>query len=120
MVMESWDSLFTPTSLLSLQGAAAAAVLVPNVVGHFIGDKFDPYRKWTSLGVAIGLAYVIAFMVDDGAIKWLVALFNGLLIFAAAMGINQLPRRNRTKPSESDEETERTLPKLPKFFKSWI
>ena len=113
----SLGSLFTLTSLLSLQGSAAAAVLVPNVVGHLVGEKFDPFRKWTSLGIALVLAYLAAFLADDGGSKWLVAFFNGLLIFASAMGLNQLPRRNRSKP---DPDAEGVLGKIPKFFKSWI
>jgi hypothetical protein len=114
------DSLFTLTSLLSLQGAAAAAVLVPNVVGHLIGDQFDPFRKWTALGIAMVLAYTAAFLAHDGPTTWLVAFFNGLLIFASAMGLNQLPRRSRTKPQPAGEAEEATRPKIPKFFKSWI
>ncbi|MGH8791192.1 MAG: hypothetical protein ACRDXX_00900 [Stackebrandtia sp.] len=128
--MDSWDSLFTPTSLLSLQGAAAASLLAPNVIGVFAGEKFDPYRKWTSLGIALALAFVVAALVDDGPVKWFVAFFNGLLIFAAAMGVNQLPRRNRmllpqqvpegTEPGDEGEAPDKPLPRAPKFFRSWV
>ncbi len=114
------DSLFTVTSLLSLQGSAAAAVLIPNVIGYLIGEKFDKYRKWTSLAIAMALAFLAAFMVDDGPLKWLVAVFNGFLIFASAMGLNQLPRRNRSKVTAGDKDQELSLPKIPRFFKSWI
>ncbi|HIV57655.1 MAG TPA: hypothetical protein H9902_06825 [Candidatus Stackebrandtia faecavium] len=114
------DSLFTVTSLLSLQGSAAAAVLVPNVIGSLVGEKFDQYRKWTSLAIALALAFLAAFMVDDGPLKWVVALFNGFLIFASAMGLNQLPRRNRSKVKSSDDDASLSLPKIPRFFKSWI
>lgn len=121
---ENLDSLFTLTSLLSLQGATAAAVLVPNVVGHLLGERFDPFRKWTSLAIALALAYTAAFLADDGSSKWVVAFFNGLLIFASAMGLNQLPRRNRTKADdnevEADDDTTAKKPKAPKFFKSWV
>ncbi|HZE42017.1 MAG TPA: hypothetical protein VE172_24745 [Stackebrandtia sp.] len=112
------DSLFTVTSLLSLQGSAAAAVLVPNVVGVLVGHTFDPFRKWTSLGVALALAYLTAALAQDGPTRWIVAFFNGLLIFASAMGINQLPKHNR--PKTDDKSGEQVLTKLQKFFKSWV
>ncbi|MGH8876868.1 MAG: hypothetical protein ACRD0P_05940 [Stackebrandtia sp.] len=114
------DELFTFESLVSLQGSAAAALLVPNVVGFLVGEKFDPFRKWTSLAIAMVLAYVAAFVAGDGAMTWLVAFFNGLMIFASAMGINQLPKRNRPKAGKKDDGAELDLSKLARFFKSWI
>jgi len=38
---QTLDALFTLQSLLSLQGSAAAALLVPNVIGYLVGEKFD-------------------------------------------------------------------------------
>lgn len=111
--MDNLDSLFSGASLLSLQGAAAAALLVPNVLGNLIGARFDKWRKWTSLGIALALAYLAAFLAKDAnAIKWVVALFNGFLIFASAMGLNQLPRKNRPNGHSADAPE-------PKFLKSW-
>lgn len=112
--MDSLDSLFSGASLLSLQGAAAAALLVPNVLGNLLGQRFDKWRKWTSLGIALVLAYLAAFLAKDAsALKWVVAFFNGFLIFASAMGLNQLPRKNR--PNGSNQEAPE-----PKFLKSWV
>ena len=113
------NELFTVGSLVSLQGSAAAALLVPNVVGFLVGDKFDPFRKWTSLVIAMALAYIAAFTSGDGALTWLVAFFNGLMIFASAMGVNQLPKRNRPKASKKSDAPELDLTKLARFFKSW-
>lgn len=112
--MTNLDSLFSAASLLSLQGSTAAALLVPNVLGNLLGERFDRWRKWTSLVIAMVLAYLAAFLAKDAnAIKWLLAFFNGCLIFASAMGLNQLPRKNR--PDEKNE----TAP-APKLFKSWV
>lgn len=111
--MEDLDSLYSVASLLSLQGAAAAALLIPNVLGTLIGENFDRYRKWTSFGVAIVLSFVSAALATNaGWIKWLLALFNGFLVFASAMGINQIPSRNRP-------QTPTTVAEGPKFFRSW-
>ncbi|HEY6740257.1 MAG TPA: hypothetical protein VI076_15545 [Actinopolymorphaceae bacterium] len=107
--MENLDSLYSVASLLTLQGAAAAALLVPNVLGLLIGETFDRYRKWTSFGVSLVLAFVAAGLADDTSwVTWIVAVFNGFLVFAAAMGVNQLPSHNR--PAATDG---------PRFFRSW-
>lgn len=123
------EDLFSFGSLVSLQGSAAAALLVPNVVGYLVGPKFDPFRKWTSLAIAMVLAYVAAFVAGDGPMTWLVAFFNGLLIFASAVGLNQLPRGSRkpakqkTKEKKTEEEepdADLSLATVKKFFTSWV
>jgi hypothetical protein len=84
------DALFTVQSLLSLQGSAAAALLVPNVIGYLVGEKFEPYKKWVSFGLAMILAYLVAALAPGTDwLKWLLAFFNGFLVFASALGINQ-------------------------------
>jgi hypothetical protein len=88
--MDNLDSLFTVQSLLSLQGSAAAALLVPNVLAYLIGDKFNPYKKWVSFVVAMALSYLVAILAPDvDWAKWVLAFFNGCLVFASAVGINQ-------------------------------
>lgn len=88
--MEKLDELFTLQSLLSLQGAAVAALLVPNVLTYLVGDVFKPYKKWVSFILAVGLAYLVAFLAPTQAwTKWIVAFFNGFLVFASAIGINE-------------------------------
>ena len=108
------SALFTKESLLGLQGAAAAALLVPAVLGYLIGPRFTPrIAKWVSFAIAIFLAYVVAFLaVDDKSfVKWVLAFFNGFLIFASAVGINQMA----AKPTGT------TLgPTEKRFFTSWL
>lgn len=88
--MENLDSLFTIQSLVSLQGAAAAALMVPNVLGILLGDKFDPFKKWIAFFVAMSLSYVVAYLAPSiDFMKWILAFFNGFLVFASAVGINQ-------------------------------
>ena len=87
---QTLDALFTIESLLSLQGSAAASFLVPNVLGYLIGDTFNPYKKWVSFAIAMILAYLVAILSSDaGVTKWILAFFNGFLVFASAVGINQ-------------------------------
>ena len=89
--MDNLDALFTLESLLSLQGSAAAALLVPNVLGFLIGGaKFNNCRKWISFFIAMGLSYLAAALAPSpNWVKWVLASFNGFLVFASAVGINQ-------------------------------
>jgi hypothetical protein len=85
-------NLFTASSLLSLQGAAAACLIIPNVLGMLIGPIFGPrIRNWTAFSLAQLLAYLTATVVHDGSwLRWIIAFFNGFLIFASAFGVNSI------------------------------
>jgi hypothetical protein len=88
--MKNLDALFTVQSLLSLQGSAAACLLVPNVLSYLFGDSFKPYKKWVSFALAIILSYLVAILAPNTDwSKWILAFFNGFLVFASAVGINQ-------------------------------
>jgi hypothetical protein len=60
MSKNTLNSLFSKESLFSLQGAAAATLIVPNVLGYLIGANFYPYEKWVAFGVAMLLALLTA------------------------------------------------------------
>jgi hypothetical protein len=88
MSKNTLNSLFSKESLFSLQGAAAATLIVPNVLGYLIGANFYPYEKWVAFGVAMLLALLTAAQAPSKeAGKWLIAIFNGFLIFASAAGL---------------------------------
>jgi hypothetical protein len=88
MSKNALNSLFTKESLFSLQGAAAATLIIPNVLGYLIGPAFTPYQKWTAFGIALALAfYTAAQAPSKEAGKWFMAIFNGFLIFASAAGL---------------------------------
>lgn len=110
------NSLFTLTSLLSLQGAAAASLLVPNVFTYLIGANFKPYEKWVAFAIAMVLSLVTAFIATDtNILKWLVALFNGFLIFASAIGVNEMAARAAPQPGTLSGKNTK-----PSFFHSWL
>ncbi|MDD2890339.1 MAG: hypothetical protein PHE49_06840 [bacterium] len=100
------DALFTPESLLGLQGAVAASLLVPNTVCYLFGQKADKHRKWLSLIVALGLAFMTASIAPtQSGMKWLLAFFNGLLIFSSAAGMNQISAAGKGQnEGETDKE----------------
>jgi ABC-type multidrug transport system permease subunit len=89
--MSKLDGLFTFESLLSLQGAAAATLLIPNVLRYLFGVGFQPYEKWVAFVIAMGLSLLVAGLAKETTwTKWFVACFNGFLVFASAVGINQV------------------------------
>ncbi|MCW2758383.1 MAG: hypothetical protein JWO46_2129, partial [Nocardioidaceae bacterium] len=87
----STSDLFTPTSLVTLQGSALAAFLIPNVLGVAV-PKFFPKAAYaaTSLGVALAIQLSVASgTTDKDVVTWAVAVLNGFLVAASALGINQ-------------------------------
>jgi len=88
MSKNTLNSLFSKESLFSLQGAAAATLIIPNVLGYLIGASFDPYLKWAGFAVAMLLALITAAQAPSkDSSKWVLAIFNGFLIFASAAGL---------------------------------
>jgi hypothetical protein len=84
------EQLFTPASLLTLQGSAAAAYLVPNVLGKMmtIGGRG---RAWIAFVIAMGLSLLALTLLEKvEPINWVVAVINGFLIAASALGINEV------------------------------
>jgi len=112
----SLNGLFTLTSLVSLQGAAAASLIVPNVLTYLIGASFKPYEKWVAFAIAMLLSLLTALLAPSPDFtKWIVAVFNGFLIFASAIGINEAAAR-------TGGEQLGTLSRgaKPRFFHSWF
>jgi hypothetical protein len=65
-------------------------VLVVNSLGYLVGKRFDPARKWVAIILALGIEAVLVRAGDASGLEaWIVAGLNALLIFAAAMGINE-------------------------------
>lgn len=89
---------YTIESLLSFGGAVVACTLVPTVVLYLGGDVTKPYLKWISFAVALGLAYLGAYLAGGSWVRWIVALFNALVLFLASIGANAMttPAPDRT------------------------
>lgn len=114
MNTERINSLFTKESLLSLQGAALAAMIIPNVLTSLIGAAFMPFEKWVGFGIAMLFAlYIARQSTDQGAQKWLIAILNGFLIFTAAAGMSDVLGGGR--PATGIPLAPDNIP----FFHSW-
>ena len=108
------NDLFTPESLLSLQGSAIAALFSANVFGYLIANLSDAGKKWIAFIVSLVLSYLVAYLAtDQNIVKWILAFFNGLVVFAAAMGGNQwLNAISGPGPAAG--------PGQKRFFDSWL
>jgi TRAP-type C4-dicarboxylate transport system permease small subunit len=84
------DQLFTTQSLLTLQGATAATLLVPNIGVQLFDTAYTrKQRLWTALVIAMALSYLAAAVATGSWTKWIVAFFNGCLVFSASIGLNE-------------------------------
>jgi hypothetical protein len=89
MNKNAFGALFTKESLAGLQGAAAATLLVPNVLTYLIGNDFQPYEKWLGFAIAMVLSAMVALQAPKkGWTKWVAAILNGFLVYASAVGLN--------------------------------
>lgn len=108
------NALFTLDSLLSLQGAAVAAVLVPNVFGMLFGPRFNRWKLPISFIISMILAYLAAIIATTPDLtKFVVAFFNGILIFSSAAGVNQ-------GASQIQDNTRGDDSKRSRFFTDWF
>ena len=83
------SDFYTIDTLLTFGGAVAAIWLVPNVLIFVTEGKAQPYAKWIGLAVALGLSMLGAATASGDWTRFVVAFFNGLILFAAAFGINE-------------------------------
>lgn len=82
---------FTYSSLMTIGGGALAATVVPNVLGMIVALP-RPARAAIALVVGLAIQVVAAARVPDkdGPEIWIVAVLNGFLVAATALGINQV------------------------------
>jgi hypothetical protein len=107
------DQFFTWASLGTFHGSALAAVIIPNVLGKVFGFP-GRARLIIAFSVALILQVVLAaFAEGDGAEKWIVAIFNGFLVAASALGVNQ----STVSATEEGFEASQT-PR--RFRRSWL
>lgn len=97
------NEYFTLQSLLTFGGATAVVTLAPTVVAYLVGEPAKPYLKWVACIMAFGLAFLGAAVSGPSAggagpdwTRWVVAAVNGLVLFMAAVGANQLTAERAT------------------------
>jgi hypothetical protein len=84
------NSLFTPASLASLQGAALAVSVASQTLGQLLGDRGNALfrsRAAFLLAEVIALATAASTAAGVSSWKWLIAALNGCMIYLTALGI---------------------------------
>lgn len=118
---ESMNEYYTLESLLTFGGAVAVITLVPSVVGYLLGEKAQPYLKWVALAFAFGLSLLGAYVAGGAEwTKWIVAAVNGLVLFMAAVGANQLTAVHPTPRTTGGFEASYTEPPKRTMRHSWL
>jgi hypothetical protein len=112
----SWGTLGT------LAGASAATWAVGNAIGSLLGEAG---RKWGALIVAMAISIgVFVYSVErPTGLHWFIAVLNGLLIFATALGFNEMVRpREAPRERQLDRERHAEEPRTGRrpFFDSWL
>jgi ABC-type Fe3+-siderophore transport system permease subunit len=115
MNTDKFNPLFSRESLLTLQGAALAAMIIPNVLTYLIGAAFLPYEKWLGFGIAMTIAiYIATRSRDKGTLRWVIAVLNGFLIFSASAGLTDM--LGGARPADVSPTSPAGIP----FFHSWF
>ena len=120
------EEYYTIGSLLTFSGAVSATVLLPAVLLYLIGERFRTKAKVVAAGVALGLAYLGALLATDPAwVKWVVAFFNGLGIFAMALGVNVsaaafAESRTPAPPEPTTRNAREAYETRRRFWRRWL
>jgi hypothetical protein len=86
--------IFTPETFFTLGGSALAIWLVTTVIASVAGSTSQPYLRWISLVLAEALALLAVWRTGNpDVIAWVVAVFNGLIIYLTAVGVNNVTSR---------------------------
>jgi hypothetical protein len=102
------QDFFTKQSLLTFQGSTLAVMVVANVAGYMFPSR-DYLRKWIALVLALAIQVVVVLSVTDRDVwTWLIGALNALLVFSAAMGLNEAGSRGGGGRAAG------------RFFRSWL
>jgi hypothetical protein len=123
LAQSATTGFYTWGTLGTLAGASAATLLVSNVAGSLLGKP--TVKKWIALiaamGISIGL--LLGAANERQSYDWIVAVVNGLLIFATAIGLNEMAAgaanvRQRSRRVEALSRTSTTT--RAKFLTTWF
>lgn len=113
------NEYFTLASLVSFSGALFFALLVPNVILSLAGEEFRPYARMTALAVALGITVLGAIFSDGDWTKFVVAVFNGLVVYGAAYGINAQVVERQDAQAPVNVRSIAYMSQKKRFFQKW-
>ncbi|NQT80162.1 MAG: hypothetical protein HQ555_07225 [Candidatus Aminicenantes bacterium] len=84
------EEFLTTSTLFTLGGSATAVWIITGVIGDlFESEISEKIKKW--IGLILSLAIVLlgaTFVKEPTMLTWVVAVVNGFLVYATAVGIN--------------------------------
>jgi type II secretory pathway component PulF len=90
------NEYYTLESLLAYPTAVIAVSLVTAVIVYLVPKAAD-HGKWISAGLALFLAYLMAFTSAADWTGYIVAFFNACVLFCASVGLNVTTGRKATE-----------------------
>jgi Ca2+/Na+ antiporter len=104
------SELFTIDSFATLAGCTAIVYIVTGVIGYLMNFKTSQtIKKWVSIGLSMIVAFIAASLTEDKtAYTWILAAFNGFLIFVAATGTNAIFANKETPETTTATSTTAT------------
>jgi cytochrome b subunit of formate dehydrogenase len=107
------SELFTISSFATLAGCTAIVYIVTGVTGYLVNfQTSQTIKKWVSIGLSMIVAFVAASLTEDKtAYTWILAVFNGFLIFFAATGTNAIFANKETTETKAAVATISTASK---------
>lgn len=106
------DSFFTQETLLTINGTSFLVFMLVTFLAPPEGKK-----KWIGGGLAWGLAFYIAYISNEaGTTKWLVAVANGLLIYATSLGYDTIVLSKTRKRNQKRLGTRKTSIQISRYL----
>jgi hypothetical protein len=104
---------FTIGSFATLAGCTVIVYIVTGVIGYLMNFKTSQtIKKWLSIGLSMAVAFIAASLSEDKtAYTWILAVFNGFLIFVAATGTNAIFANKETPVTTASTATPTTASK---------
>jgi hypothetical protein len=108
------NELFTPASIVSVGVASGAVTVAANTLYKLFGVQ----QKFTAAVASLVLAYgYVVIKSNPVPFEWVLAFFNGCLLFCTAMGMNDAG--DRLAPGKQGF-TPSATPAGRRFWKPWL
>ena len=113
--MQLPNDFYTPSTLFTLSGCSLVVWLITSVLVDIFGSKMKKTKKLFALFLSLVLALLGASLTSNpDLLTWVIAVINGFLIYASAVGINTITNKNVRRSSVNPTSNNHSS-----FFESW-
>jgi hypothetical protein len=114
---------FSVDSLFTLAGSAVFVWIVTNAIGYVVMYRdTEQFRRWLGLILSLIVAFLgTTRMQQPTGLTWVVAVANGFLVYATAVGVNAIVEGAGAERKASHPFVEQTGHKASKrsFIRRW-